>query len=219
MSHPGGLTDNIHGLNFEGRQDPLGSSGFDVELMNPIVLLLTLHGVCTTVSWILLWHGRIGWSFFQFSKYSDAWLETVIWSEKQLLVGTANRPCCLYSQLQYKTKVFQSVSFRIYWTVSPLEFRRRNTVCFEVGLEAVGYVTVDGWGLRVTYTIQSRWQMGGSDHLYHPVRMTDGGPAWTYPCPSSNHGRDRCASFCSSRTHISLIFVPSLRKDIFSFPV
>ena len=35
--------------------------------------------------------------------------------------------------------------------------------------------------------------MGGFDHPYHLLRMTDGGSPRTHPCPSSVHGEDRCA--------------------------
>jgi hypothetical protein len=30
------------------------------------------------------------------------------------------------------------------------------------------------WGLRATYTMWSVWRIGGLDHPYHPVRMSDG---------------------------------------------
>jgi hypothetical protein len=41
--------------------------------------------------------------------------------------------------------------------------------------------------------------MGGFDHPYHPLRMTDGGSPRTHPCPSSVHGEDRCGVFAKTR--------------------
>ena len=74
---------------------------------------------------------------------------------------------------------------------------------------SVGYVTVDGWGLQVTYTMRSGWRIGGLDHLN---RMTDGGfRSPVSSCPHSETSWTRegdCNRRVHNRKNLSVFYFP-----------